>query len=405
MRVLLSEGSGLTSRQVATRLGDLGHHVEILSCTRICLTRFTRHVRKLHLVPAFGREPLAWLEAANAVARARGIDVLFPTQEQVAVLSARHRALDVPTVVPAFESLCRVQDKISAYRTLRQIGIPQPESVVARSADDLTGLTRFPLFVKRPISTASAGVRRASSPAELATTAKALGLGTSELLVQTQASGPLAMVQALADEGRLVAHHANLRIREGVGGGASIKESIALPTMPEHLEKLVGALHWHGPLSMDVIVTPQGPLVIDVNPRLVEPMNAYLAGVDLVGALLDLARLAHPAVAPVGKTAVRSCQLLLTVLGAAQDKGSRIAVARELIRALGRRDEYADAVEELTPTSEDPIAAIPVIAAVAATLAWPPLWRSFHSGAVGPYALTPEAWSEILSASASDATG
>ena len=213
------------------------------------------------------------------------------------------------------------------------------------------------------------------------------------------------MVQALADEGRLVAHHANLRIREGVGGGASIKESIALPTMPEHLEKLVGALHWHGPLSMDVIVTPQGPLVIDVNPRLVEPMNAYLAGVDLVGALLDLARLAHPAVAPVGKTSVRSCQLLLAVLGAAQDKGSRIAVARELIRALGRRDEYADAVEELTPTSEDPIAAIPVIAAVAATLAWPPLWRSFHSGAVGPYALTPEAWSEILSASASDATG
>jgi hypothetical protein len=30
MRILLSDGSGLTSRQVATRLGELGHEVEIL---------------------------------------------------------------------------------------------------------------------------------------------------------------------------------------------------------------------------------------------------------------------------------------------------------------------------------------------------------------------------------------
>jgi hypothetical protein len=256
--ILLSEGSGLTSRQVATRLGDLGHHIEILSSSRICLTRFTRHVRKVHLVPRFGRAPLAWLDAANSIAKARGIDVLFPTQEQVAVLSARHRALDVSTVVPPFQSLRRVQDKISAFRTLQEIGIPQPQSVVARSFADLTELTRFPVFVKRPVSTASSGMRRACSPVELETTARRLGIGTSELLIQTQASGPLAMVQAIADDGHLVAHHANLRIREGPGGGAAVKESVALASMPEHLEKLVGALRWHGALSMDAIVTSQG---------------------------------------------------------------------------------------------------------------------------------------------------
>jgi len=26
------------------------------------------------------------------------------------------------------------------------------------------------------------------------------------------------------------------------------------------------------------------------------------------------------------------------------------------------------------------------------------LWRKFHAGAVGPYAVTPEAWDEILAA-------
>jgi biotin carboxylase len=208
MRILLSESSGLTSRQVATRLGDLGHHVEILSSTRICLTRFTRHVRKLHPVPRFGRKPLAWLEAASAIANTRAIDVLFPTHEQVAVLSARHKTLNVATVVPPFQSLRRLQDKISAFRTLQEIGVPQPQSLVARSVDDLSRLAKFPVFVKGPISTASSGVRRAASHAELEMASAALELGACELLVQAQASGPLAMVQAVADNGRLVAQYA-----------------------------------------------------------------------------------------------------------------------------------------------------------------------------------------------------
>lgn len=393
MRILLSEGSSLTSRQVATRLGDLGHHIELLSSTKICLTRFTRHVRKIHVVPRFGREPLAWFEAANAIAKAQVIDI-----QQVAVLSACRQALDVATVVPAFPSLCRVQDKITAFRTLQEIGIPQPESMVATSFDDLERVATFPVFVKWPISTASSGVRRALSLAELQTVAAAMGLGACELLVQAQSLGPLAMIQAVADNGRLVAYHANLRVLEGVGGGASLKESVELPSMSEHVEKLVDALHWDGPLSMDVIVTPRGPAVIDVNPRLVEPMNAYFAGVDLVAVMLDLARDGHPAVQLPGKCGIRSRQLLLAILGAAEHHGSRKAIAQELVRALRRLGEYAGALEELTPVSGDPMAAVPVVAAAVFTLAQPSLWRFFHSGAVGPYALTPRAWKQIISA-------
>ena len=147
MRVLLSEGSGLTSRQVATRLGALGHHVEVLSSTPFCLTRFTRHVRALHRVPRFADDPMAWFDAANRIARLRAIDVLLPTQEQV---------------------------KIEAWRTLHAIGIPQPASVVVRSKNDLAAIGQFPVFVKRPISTASAGVRRAATVDELVAAAAAL---------------------------------------------------------------------------------------------------------------------------------------------------------------------------------------------------------------------------------------
>jgi hypothetical protein len=147
---------------------------------------------------------------------------------------------------------------------------------------------------------------------------------------------------------------------------------------------------------MDVILTAAGPVVVDVNPRLVEPMNAYLAGVDLVGAALDIALQRHPPTQQAGRQGTRSRQLLLAILGAAERGGSRVAVARELIRAVRRRGDYANTVEELTPIAGDPIAAVPVIAAVLATIAWPPLWRAFQAGAVGAYSLTPEAWREIL---------
>ena len=398
MRILLSEGSGLTSRQVAGQLGSLGHAVEILSSSKICLTRFTRHVRAVHDVPRFGLDPFGWLAAAERIAAERKIDLLFPTQEQVTVLSARRKYLRVATIVPPFASLARVQDKISAFRTLKAIGAPQPQTFVISSADDLKQVTTYPVFVKRPVSTASSGVRRATNAQELGAAAREFGLGQSELIAQSQASGRLAMVQAVSDRGRLVAHHACLRLREGVGGGASLKESVALPALVEMLAQLVAALEWHGALSMDMIVVGSGPVIIDVNPRLVEPANALAAGVDLVAAMLDVMHDAPSRQRSAGSPGVRTRQTLLAILGAAEHHGTRDAVLREAFEAIFARGDYAGSVEELTPVAGDPVAAVPVVAALFASLIYPPLWRKFHAGAVGPYAVTPEAWAKILAA-------
>jgi len=217
-------------------------------------------------VPRFGLDPFGWLDAAERIAGDRQVDLLFPTQEQVTVLSALEPRLTPRTIVPPFAALMHVQDKISAFRALSEIGAPQPETIVVASADYLSRVKNLPAFVKRPVSTASSGVRRVKTSGELADAARAFGLGAGELIVQKQADGPLAMVQAVTQRGRLVAHHACLRLREGVGGGAALKESVALPEIPALLARLVAALDWHGGLSMDVIVGHDGPKIIDVNP-------------------------------------------------------------------------------------------------------------------------------------------
>jgi biotin carboxylase len=402
VRVLLSDGSGLTARQAATQLAAAGHVVEVLTPDRLALTRFTAHVRRAHRVPPYGVDPFAWLDAALGIYRAGRFDALFPTQEQVAVLSrsrARLEGAGVRTAVPAFAAVSAVQDKLAAHATLSEVGLPQPDAQVVASATELARCTRLPAYVKTPIGTATMGVRYVSTSDQLTSLAS---LWRSEgvfadggVLVQSPVAGTLVMIQSVFDTGDLVASHANLRLREGASGGASHKQSIDLPDVRRHLEMLGRHLGWHGALSMDAILTAGGPVYIDINPRLVEPGNAWRSGVDLVDSLLAIALGDHPPIQSPGRAAVATHQLLLAVLGVAQHQRTRRAVVSELVAGARHRHSYHNSVEELTPLAHDRRTILPVAAATMLTLARPATWRWFSSGAVSNYALTATGWRAI----------
>jgi len=408
MLILLSDGAGLTARQCATVLGRAGGQVEALSSGGLCLARMTRHVRRVHAVPAVGRDPFGWLEAALGIAARRRADVLLPVQEQVAVMSlARERieAAGLGIAVPEFGALAQVQDKVSAFATLSRAGLPQPTAVVAATAAELEDAAELglPAFVKTPIGTASAGVWRVSSTdalRRLAAACEGRGVfGQGGVLVQQAVAGPLVMAQSVFARGQLVACHACQRVREGASGGASHKLGLDLPEAREHLARLGAALDWHGALSADVIVGPAGLVFIDINPRLVEPVNALRSGVDLVRALVEVARSGTSPPQPPGQPGVRTHQLLLAILGAAQHGGRR-GVARELRDGLLHRGDYRGSREELTPGGDDLLAGLPVALTALATLVWPAAWRSFASGSTGAYSLTPAAWAELRRAGA-----
>ena len=403
MRILLSDGSGLTARQAAGRLATTGHEVEVLTPDPLALTRFTRSVRRLHRVPPYGADPLAWLDAALSVWATGRFDLLLPTQEQVAVLAAcadRLAASRVSTVVPDFAALAAVQDKVSAHRTLDRLGLPQPPTAVVRDVDGLRAWDRFPAYVKLPIGTASRGVVRvedADGARQLADELDADGaFGHGGVVVQVALDGPLVMVQSVFDHGRLVASHANLRVREGAGGGASHKESVDLPEVRDHLVTLGVDLAWHGALSMDAILVDGRPRYIDVNPRLVEPGNALRSGVDLVGPLVELALGGAPPAQHPGVPGVRTHQALLALLGAAGRRRPRRAVLGEVAAVVRRDGDYRGSVEELTPVRGDLRAVLPSTVAVAAMLVHPPWWRSFASNATTNYALSPDGWQALL---------
>jgi len=131
------------------------------------------------------------------VYRSGSFDVLFPTQEQVAVLSRagdRLEQLGVVTAVPAFDALRRVQDKISARATLLEVGLPQPDATVVTDPSDLAKWTDLPVFVKTPIGAASTGVHLVKDRTEARAHAATL---EAEAVFS---EGPV-LVQSLLDRG------------------------------------------------------------------------------------------------------------------------------------------------------------------------------------------------------------
>ena len=403
MFVLLSDGAGLTARQCATLLSQAGHRVEALAPGPLRLCRLTRHVREVHRVPGLGTDPFGWLDAALDVAGRRHAEILLPVQEQVTVMSlARERiaGTGLLTAVPDFAALRQVQDKVAAFTTLTRLGLPQPRASVVTSRDALESTDELPAFVKTPVGTASAGVRRITTRAELLRHAARLDFRDG-VLIQQPASGPLAMIQSVFASGELVAFHACQRVREGAGGGASHKRGISLPEARAHTAALGKALNWHGALSADVILAAEGPLFIDINPRLVEPVNAFMSGVDLTRALIEVARSGTSAPQPPGKPGVRTHQALLAVLGVAARGGRRQDILRESLHALTRSGPYRHSTEELTPVrwagaGVNPVTAIPAAAAALATLVRPATWQHFTAGATSSYSLTPAAWQALL---------
>ena len=402
MRILLTEGAGLTSRQVSTRLDHLGHDVSAAVSDPLCLARFTRHIRTLHRVPDFGPAPLVWFDGVLDVAARAHIDVIFPTQEQVTVLShqlPRLLGAGLATAVPPFAALEQVQDKLSALRTLARLEVPQPRTVVVQDPSEAADWNSFPAYVKAPVGTGSAGVRRVTDTAGLAEAVRhfvAAGACTDGgVLVQEALTGTFVMAQCVFDTGSLVAFHANERVQEGANGSAAAKASVDAPGLRAELARLGEALAWHGALSVDAIIVDARAYVIDVNPRLVEPGNALAAGTDMVSALLAVAMGTPVVVSSLSRAGVRTHQFLMALLGAAQRTGRRRSVLAEIVRRIRRRGVYAHSTEELLPWRGDRRTSILPLAAALATVIRPALWRTFTEGAVSRYALTAQGWRQL----------
>lgn len=386
LRVLVPEGSSTSAREAITILGLGGHHVEVCDPSPWCLARFSRFVAKVHRCPGLRDDPAGYLAFVEALLRRERFDVLLPTHEQGLLFARVAERLAVGLALPGYQSYRLALGKAGFSRLLQELSLPQPQTSIVNSERALRAALRFPCVVKTSIGTASRGVWFVRSAAELDAAVRELAADdafTDEVLVQEWIAGTVEKAQAVFGRGRLLGFHAYRQIAAGIGGGEAIKESVSRPDIRAMLAQIGARLDWHGALSIDYLMVHGDPTprLIDCNPRLVEPMSAYLAGTDLIGLLLQISCGETPAALPEGRAGVRTHLSMQALLGLAARGGSRRDLVRECVRLAQGRKPYEASREEMTPVGIDGWSAVPLALTAALLLlrpgAAPTLARGF----------------------------
>jgi S-sulfo-L-cysteine synthase (3-phospho-L-serine-dependent) len=248
-------------------------------------------------------------EAVAGHARTRPIDAVLASMDlelyQAAVLAER---LGVPGVAPEAVRTCR--DKSRTRAVLARAGVPSARYRVAADADaavEAAARIGYPCVCKPLDGHGSEGVVLVGGPAEVR---EAVGRHQADLrywrgttrspavLVEEFLAGPLVSVESVAtSEGRIVLgvtdrtlgpepHFAELR--DGFPAcRADGAEIVAVA------EQALAAVGWDfGPSHTELVVTADGPRVVEVNPRLIGSttslvINACL-GIDVHAGVLRL---------------------------------------------------------------------------------------------------------------------
>ncbi|SDI59844.1 MULTISPECIES: hypothetical protein [Bradyrhizobium] len=394
LRVLVSEGSSTSAREAITILGLSGHHVEVCDPSPWCLARFSRFVRKFHHCPGLRTDPAGYLAFIERLIATGRFDVLLPTHEQGFLFARVKPRLEgrIGLALPGFDSYRTAHSKAGFSRLLDRLALPQPPTRIVTSAQALREAIRFPAVVKTSVGTASRGIWFVRHADDLEDALRDLATSDAfadEVLVQDLVAGTTEKAQSVFCRGRMLGFHGYRQVAPGVGGGEAIKQSVSRPQVRGYVEAIGQALDWHGALSVDYIMPHDDatPLLIDCNPRLVEPMNAYRSGTDLVGLLLRLSLGETPAPLPESREGVRTHLAMQALLGSASRGGTRSDIIRECGQLAAASGPYAGSREELTPVGLDWISAVPLAVTAGFLLASPAFAIKLARGGFGAHLL------------------
>jgi predicted ATP-grasp superfamily ATP-dependent carboligase len=348
-----------------------------------------------------GEDPAGYLRFVRERLQAGRYDVFIPVHEQAYLFSKftdELRSLTGVALAP-FASFERLQGKAAFAELLEELELRGPRTRAVGSAAELAAEQAFPYFIKTEFGNASAGVWSVRDAFDLRQALREIDeakifVSGQRLLVQQACTGQLEAVQAAYCEGRLVAYHTFRRVLEGARGGSAVKESTSRPQLLPALEKLGAKLAWHGSLHLEFFwdFRTNEPVFIDANPRLVEPVNALVAGLDLVDIhlRLSLGEKIEGAVM-TSQAGVRTHAFVGSFVGLAARGAPRWRLVREASRMLMRRGEYSGSRESLTPVGVDRRALVPALFASLRMLRKPSFAREVGQRTVMRYSLSPEA--------------
>jgi cysteine synthase A len=250
--------------------------------------------------------------SVTAVGRRRTIDALLTFSEfYVETVAALARHHGFPFLDPAVAARCR--SKPATRRALRAAGLPTPDFHLVASEEEAAALAEtlsYPVVVKPPGDSSSTGVLRVEDPEALLRQFRFLSSWrenvrgqplSGEVLVESLLTGPEYSVETLTLPGgetrvlgvtdkHLSAPPHFVELGHDFPSAAPAGRRRALEESASAALSAVG--YDFGPAHTEVRWTAEGPVVVEINPRLaggmIPELIEFATGVDVLGAWLAL---------------------------------------------------------------------------------------------------------------------
>ena len=261
MRILVTDGDTRPALAVTRALGRLGHDVVVAAERHPSLASSSRHCRGNAAYTSPQQQPDLFGPTIARIAAEMQVDVVIPVTEITTLLLAEARHLlphHCSTPLPSTESIRTANDKSLVLEMARELGVPIPRTIVARSATDIAdvGDLGYPVVLKPACSRVripegwlSTGVSYAHDHKELSHRLASFSPRAFPVLLQERILGPGVGVFVCFQKGKPTAlfSHRRLRERPPSGGVSVLCESAELdPTAVDYAVGLLSRLDWRG---------------------------------------------------------------------------------------------------------------------------------------------------------------
>lgn len=355
-KLLFLEGSSLTSRETLTVLLKGSYKVDMLSPSRFSIARFSRLTHRIPTVDV-NQFPVDYLKQINRLSHQENYVAILPTHEEGCLLASGKKFLPthLPVALADKEQIEKLAGKIAFAEISDQLNLPIPKWERVENLESVS--LPYPYWLKADYGTAGRSVYKITSKEDLARVANVLLANDEKWMVQQDIVGDYGQVQAVFHHGQLLAVHSSVKVGSGAGGSAAARLSIESEKTREHVEKLGQFLQWHGALTLDFIRTDGHFYYIECNPRMVEPANAYKAGVNFPKIMIELANGCYSkSDVSVGQAGVGTHSLMALLIGTAERTKSR----KKILQTIGQWLFKSDSEEVLTPVWKDFLSFIPL---------------------------------------------
>jgi predicted ATP-grasp superfamily ATP-dependent carboligase len=294
-RVLVLDSNTLAGLSIVRSLGRRGVHVTTGSDRRIPLARLSRFSDDAYRYPDPERDCEAFLTHLSEHLTEREYFAVVPVADSTSALLSKHKdeieQSGTTVAVEDWGTFRRAYHKNRTFELAADLSVPTPTTRVPESpsevADLATGLP-YPVVLKPRTKTVWTDAGRChyteitddnyiQHPAALVDAYRTYLEERPVLqqedhlpLVQEYIEGTTTTTVVLADDGDVVTHFQEERVRTypSSGGNSTLLGALVEPTMLEYAEEVIGALEWTGPAMVEFMRTPDDEFyLIEVNGR------------------------------------------------------------------------------------------------------------------------------------------